>query len=366
MNTLCDNKKDITLIIPAAGKSSRYPNMRPKWMLTHPDGKMMIEKVLEEFGYKGYRKTCVAILREHCIEFEADLVLKQAFGESIEVLILESPTKSCPETIYKTIQDLKIKGRIIIKDTDCIVSPETIINENFVVGMSIDESSSVKKIQNKSFVVKNDDNIIQDIVEKSIVSSNICLGVYCLLSEEFLSAYSELVNSNLLFEKNELYISHIISHLILNNKFLFQFISANKYSDWGTLKEWQEEREKYSTYIFDIDGVMLFNYGKHGSKNWSNTFEPILENINLVKSLYDSGNEIIFMTARGEKYLEKFRKYIDKIGIYPKAIIYDCNHSRRILVNDFAITNPYPSCEAISIKRNSSLSDYMTISNQEK
>ena len=26
----------MNLIIPMAGKSSRFPNMRPKWMLTHP------------------------------------------------------------------------------------------------------------------------------------------------------------------------------------------------------------------------------------------------------------------------------------------------------------------------------------------
>ena len=24
------------LIVPIAGKSSRFPNIRPKWMLTHP------------------------------------------------------------------------------------------------------------------------------------------------------------------------------------------------------------------------------------------------------------------------------------------------------------------------------------------
>jgi hypothetical protein len=26
-----------TLILPVAGKSSRFPNMRPKWLLTMPD-----------------------------------------------------------------------------------------------------------------------------------------------------------------------------------------------------------------------------------------------------------------------------------------------------------------------------------------
>ena len=32
------------LILPVAGQSSRYPNMRPKWLITMPDGKLMIEK----------------------------------------------------------------------------------------------------------------------------------------------------------------------------------------------------------------------------------------------------------------------------------------------------------------------------------
>ena len=31
------------LILPVAGQSSRYPNMRPKWLITMPDGKLMIE-----------------------------------------------------------------------------------------------------------------------------------------------------------------------------------------------------------------------------------------------------------------------------------------------------------------------------------
>ena len=39
-----------TLIIPCAGKSNRFPNMKPKYMLTHPDGKLMIEKAIEHMN----------------------------------------------------------------------------------------------------------------------------------------------------------------------------------------------------------------------------------------------------------------------------------------------------------------------------
>ena len=38
-----------TLIIPCAGKSSRYPGDKPKWLFTHPDGKIMLEKSISPF-----------------------------------------------------------------------------------------------------------------------------------------------------------------------------------------------------------------------------------------------------------------------------------------------------------------------------
>ena len=44
----------INLILPVAGQSSRYPNMRPKWLITLPDGKLMIEKSVENFNLKLY------------------------------------------------------------------------------------------------------------------------------------------------------------------------------------------------------------------------------------------------------------------------------------------------------------------------
>lgn len=353
-----DKRSEITLIVPAAGKSSRFPNVRPKWMLTHPDGNMMIEKVLREFEYEKYKKTYITILSDHISDFAADTVLKQAFGNSVNVVVLDKQTESCPETVMCTLKSAGITGRIIIKDTDCLVVPEEILEKDFVVGMSIDESSEVSRIQNKSFIVKNVDNIIQDIVEKSIVSNNICLGVYCLTSESFTNAYSEILNSNLLFSAREIFVSHIVSHLMLKQDSVFHFVAAKKYSDWGSIDDWQNEREKYKTYVFDIDGVMLVNYGKYGKKNWSNTFEPIEENVELVKKLSDSGNEIIFMTSRPEEHTVRFRNFLVEKKIKFKTIIPGCNHSQRIIINDFAATNPYPSCGSISVKRNSKLKNY--------
>ena len=45
-----------TLILPCAGASSRYPNMRPKWALNHPDGSMMVTKGISGMDLSNVEK----------------------------------------------------------------------------------------------------------------------------------------------------------------------------------------------------------------------------------------------------------------------------------------------------------------------
>ena len=58
----------INLILPVAGQSSRYPNMRPKWLITLPDGKLMIEKSVENFNLNVFNKVYVVVLKELSLE----------------------------------------------------------------------------------------------------------------------------------------------------------------------------------------------------------------------------------------------------------------------------------------------------------
>jgi hypothetical protein len=346
------------LVIPAAGLSSRFPGMKPKWLLTHPDGNLMIQKVMDCFERTKYDRTIVTILKKHCEEFHADLILRQLFGDSIELCILEDQTKDPAETICKTIQSMNLEGFITIKDSDCYVSADYPTNKQYVCGLTIDKMDDIVRVYNKSFIVKNEENIITDIIEKKVVSDTVCLGVYSLKINNFMLAYDKINNSPVYRHGNEMYISHIISYLIAQGK-IIHFLEAENFIDWGTLKEWRKEQEKYRTYFFDIDGVFLKNTGKYGVKNWSNTFEPIKENIDILKSLSDSGAQIIFTTARAEEFLGQFKELLLEEEIRYKQIIAGCNHSQRVIVNDFATTNPYPSCDSISIPRNSKLGDYI-------
>tara|TARA_R100000988_G_C4002236_1_gene169856 strand:- start:1373 stop:2437 length:1065 start_codon:yes stop_codon:yes gene_type:complete len=351
--------KQKTLLIPAAGKSSRYPNMKPKWLLTHPSGHLMIEKVLTSSNYQRYEKTIITVLREHCDVYEADIILNQAFGDTVEIIILEKPTTCSAETVYKTIQQANLSGQLTIKDSDCVVEINYLPEKDHIVGLTIDHNVQVDRLQQKSFIIKNDDDVIVDILEKEMVSNIICLGVYCVDSIDFVRAYENICSSDVYKHENEIYVSHVISYLIICNSHIFEYVEADRYVDWGTANEWYKEMEKHNTYVFDIDGVILENCGKYGSRNWSNYFKPIEENVEILKRLSDTGNEIIFMTARPEKYLSVVKEYLKEKGITYKTIISNCNHSKRIIINDFAATNPYPSCAAISIKRNDKLSSYL-------
>ncbi len=351
--------KETTLIIPAAGKSSRYPNMKPKWLLTHPSGKLMIERVLESADYQRYNKTVISVLREHCVNHEADTILNQIFGDTIDVVVLEEPTSCAAETVYETIVKADLSGQLTIKDSDCLVERSYFPSKDHIVGLTINSRVNVDRLHQKSFIIKNDDDVIVDILEKEMVSNIICLGVYCVSAQDFVKAYRDICDSDVYKHENEIYVSHVISYLITCSSRVFEYVEADKYVDWGTAEEWYKEIAKHNTYVFDIDGVLLENCGEYGTRNWSNYFKPIESNIAVLKKLSDSGNQIIFMTARPEKYLIEFRKYLEVRGIKYKTIIADCNHSKRIIINDFAPTNPYPSCEALSIKRNDDLGTYL-------
>ena len=348
-----------TLIIPCAGKSSRFPNMKPKWMLTHPDGDLMIKKSLRGINTEIFDRIIVTIVKPHDEQYDASLVLKQEFNDKIEICILDDFTSCAAETIYLTIKKMNITGAIVIKDSDNFVQAElpSLIN-NMVVGYDLKKHPDVSNIPGKSFLLINKQNIVDDIIEKNIVSNIICLGIYCFKDvSSFICGYTNILNNKI---KGEIYISHVISYLLSTRKFIFTFYEASYYEDWGTIKEWEKVQKRFRTYFVDFDGVLIKNSGKHGRINWDNNSELIIENIKTLKNLQDLGAQIVITSARPEKYRLFIQKVCCDNGVFPYAIILGLNHSTRVLINDFAKTNPYPSAMSFSIPRNCLLTDYLS------
>ena len=77
------------------------------------------------------------------------------------------------------------------------------------------------------------------------------------------------------------------------------------------------------------------------------------ENINVLNRLYDTGRTtIILTTSRPDKYKQVTEEQLQKEGLKYHKLVMGSPHAKRVIVNDFATSNPYPSCEAINLPRN--------------
>ena len=53
------------LLLPVGGKSTRFPDLRPKWLLTMPNGQLMIEKALKGIDTEFIDEIIVIMLKDH-------------------------------------------------------------------------------------------------------------------------------------------------------------------------------------------------------------------------------------------------------------------------------------------------------------
>lgn len=350
------------LIIPASGKSSRFPNTKPKWLLTHPESQIMIDKILTEELVHSHDNIYITIVKKHVEKYDALQILRDVIEErklehKITISILDNFTSSAAETVFHTIKKHNIEGSITIKDSDCYVDFKIPKINSFILGVNI-EKHNINNPSSKSYIIKDDNDIIQDIFEKRVVSKNICVGVYGFpTTNAFIDSYNALKD----YTKEELYVSHVMSHFINYSDTFVQYVEAELFVDWGTINEWKEEQQKYITYFFDIDGVICKNVGKYGTKNWYNSTELIDSNVDKLLQIQKNKGRIVLATSRDKKAVNIVIDLLSKRGINipERDIITDCYHSKRVIVNDFAPTNPYPSCEAVNLPRNGSIEDYI-------
>ena len=225
------------LILPCCGKSSRFYTNKPKFLLNNPkDSNLsMVCSSIKGLPYDKFDKIYVVVLQSHCDEF--DIVDKltmdfKSLGLNINIVSLIESTNSSSETIYKCIEHENITGEVYVKDCDDYFKIDEIYpNEISVV--SLNDCGRIHA-SNKSYVKINDQNIVTTIVEKNVISSDFCCGLYSFSdSREFVNSFKDL-------EKNhdgEIYISHVIFNMMLNDK-IFKINRAKNFIDWGTQEDW--------------------------------------------------------------------------------------------------------------------------------
>jgi len=339
------------LIIPIAGYSSRFPNLNPKWSLTHPRGRMMVVEAISGLDLSDVSSIYVIGLTEHDRTFQLTSALAPQFealglGDRTNFVLLDERTSSQPESIARGIRQANIRGSIYIKDSDNFFRDKP-MDMNAVAGFDLHRLERVNA-RSKSYFETNDDGIIVNIVEKRIVSSQFCVGGYSFQdADEFLTYYDRYSS-----EPDDLYVSTIIFGMILDG-FAFSHVEVDDYEDWGTLKEWRSYTSQYSTLFVDLDGVIVLNSAQFSDPKWGTT-EGITENIEVLNRLHQTGKvHIVITTARSEAFRDITSQQLSRLGVQYDSIIFGLPHGKRIVVNDYAPSNPFKSCDSINIRRNS-------------
>lgn len=153
-------------------------------------------------------------------------------------------------------------------------------------------------------------------------------------------------------ELKNLYVSRIIYQMLLDD-IVFIKSDVKEYCDWGTLEDWNKYKSQYATLSIDIDGTLVKNSGQFFSPHWGQT-NKISDNVDIVNKLYDSGKvEIILTTSRNQKFEKETKEQLEREKIKYHQIIFNLLHAKRIVINNYAPSNPFKCCDAINLKRNS-------------
>ncbi len=331
------------VIVPAAGLSTRFPDMKPKYLLYDYKHKLMLYNAIKPYLTKNIPVT-IGILKEHDTKYDASLFLSHEFGESVRVVVLDEPTRGPADTVYQILQKASIDGEFLVKDCDSFFEHE-ITEGNYICVSNISEHEILKKLSSKSFVICNEQEIVVNIIEKKVVSDTFCVGGYKFnSSKEYMNAFEEIQKY-----AGEIFVSDVIGQM-LDSKIIFTKKIVSDYIDVGTAQDWFEYNDKPVIFC-DIDGTLIKAQSRVGKNSYSTPAIPLEKNVKKLLELQEKGAQIIFTTSRPSEYGEETGKMLYELGFRDFNMLMGLLNSKRILINDFNKSNPYPRAISINLFR---------------
>lgn len=346
-----------TLLLPCAGKSTRYPGTRPKWMLTLPEGDLALARAAASVPATGYDRIVIAVRAEHDAKFQAKALLHRVFGPEVTVLVLDRDTRGPADTVAEMLRRARVNGAFAVKDADSFFDYAQLPDGSFVALSDVRKSPFMSNVGAKSFAVINENDLVVEMVEKSLVSNFVSVGLYGFAdSGEYLEHFDALAADG---GTQEIFVSHVMNRAIGAGAIIAPLLVSGLI-DVGTLDDWRRHVRPRSTIVTDLDGVVFENHSRYFSPYWTEPDRAIEANVAALLRWQDRGAQIIFMTARPEEFRAKTEGALRALGLRPHALIMDCLHGRRFLINDHAPSNPHPAAVAINTERNAPvLADYM-------
>ena len=215
------NKKKI-LIVPAASYKDIYEMFIPEiFMLTSVGHMKIIHNLfgmpLNEFD-KIYITINSVIDEKYHIKkmLEAQLPDLNVDLNMIDIVVIDE-TSNVVETILETLKYVtETDCGIFIKDADGYFNIPDLNNENTVYTYMLEDVMQINPA-GKSYVSTTSDDIILNIIEKRVISSEFCAGGYYF---DDIKRFKKLCEN--LVEYDKLYLSNVIYYDILHNDEMYR------------------------------------------------------------------------------------------------------------------------------------------------
>ena len=265
--------------------------------------------------------------------------------EKSNIVLLPEQTDSQSETVYTFLSGYDLDGFVFIKDSDGFYRCD-VEERNQVAYFDLNDMDDINA-RTKSYVDLDVNDVVTNIVEKKVISSTFSSGGYGFAdAKEFCKTFEKLQDMD-----GECYISHIIFEMMLSGS-TFYGTKTTDFKDWGTLDAWNKYKSQYKCLFVDIDGTLITN-SSHHFPPYVGSGEPIENNIDFIAELHEQGKtKIVLTTSRPEKYRQLTIMELQTKGVPFDELVMGLPHCQRVIINDFARSNPYPSCKAINIPRN--------------
>ena len=327
-------------------------------MLSHPmTNRMMVTEAISGLNLDFFDNIYFICLQEH----EDKYSFMKGFVAELDdaglraksnIVLLPEQTDSQSETVYTFLSGYDLDGFIFIKDSDGFYRCD-VEERNQVAYFDLNDMDDINA-RTKSYVDLDVNDVVTNIVEKKVISSTFSSGGYGFAdAKEFCKTFEKLQDMD-----GECYISHIIFEMMLSGS-TFYGTKTTDFKDWGTLDAWNKYKSQYKCLFVDIDGTLITN-SSHHFPPYVGSGEPIENNIDFLAELHEQGKaKIVLTTSRPERLRQITIMELQTKGIPYDELVMGLPHCQRVIINDFARSNPYPSCKAINIPRNTDeLKDY--------
>ena len=218
------------LIIPAAAYTEINEQFIPEIFKINDTGRMNIISNMIDLPLSDFDKIYIVVNQRideiYNIKNMLQVQLKnEEFGDKTCIVVIEN-TRNVVDTVLHTVaQRPYSKFGVFIKDADASFNITELNNENTVYTYKLEDVKEINP-SSKSYVSTTSDDVVLNIIEKRVISSEFCVGGYYFNDIKKFVDLCERVS-----EYDKLYLSNVIYYDILRNGEIYRTEQVIRFSE---------------------------------------------------------------------------------------------------------------------------------------